>query len=39
MNIELTEKADLRCIEAAREANDRCKRPMIDLAGRVPVSP
>ena len=26
MNIELTEKADLRCTEAAREANDRFRR-------------
>ena len=26
MNIELTEKADLRCIEATRQANDRFRR-------------
>ena len=28
MNIELTEKADLRCIEAARAANDRFRRTL-----------
>ena len=28
MNIELTEKADLRCIEGAREANDRFRRTL-----------
>ena len=28
MNIELTERADLRCIEATREANDRFRRPL-----------
>ena len=28
MNIELTEKADLRCTEAAREANDRFRRTL-----------
>ena len=28
MNIELTEKADLRCIEATREANDRFRRTL-----------
>ena len=27
-DIELTEKADLRCIEAAREANDRFRRTL-----------
>ena len=29
MNIELTEKADIRSIEAAREANDRFRRTLI----------
>ena len=28
MNIELTEKADLRCIEATRDANDRFRRTL-----------
>ena len=28
MNIELTDKADLRCIEATREANDRFRRTL-----------
>ena len=28
MNIELTKKADLRCIEATREANDRFRRTL-----------
>ena len=28
MNIELTEKADLRCIEAAREANNRFRQTL-----------
>ena len=28
MNIELTEMADIKCIEAAREANDRFRRTL-----------
>ena len=28
MNIELTDKADLRCIEATREANDRFRQTL-----------